>query len=100
MSSGPPYPELKMMNTWDPNFVRVIEVYDINWDIIIRHFSYLGPDGLIHHVKQPANTTLEKLIDSCKPFGKQKVRIAFKPSTLDREEMIDKLHEHCIKTYA
>ena len=59
-------PDVQLMTEWDPTKVRIIEMYDITWDRMIRRFDYLGPDNKHHHVAQTIkgdDRTLDEMID-------------------------------------
>ena len=79
------------MTHWTPDKVRVVEFYDITWDIEIRRFSFVDTDGLTYFVVQPLTVPLEKLINSCTPWGKENAPKIFSPHDATLDEMMDKL---------
>lgn len=87
-------PDLKVMQQWDPSLVRVLENYDINLDIMVRQFDYLGPSGIIHWVMQPVTVPLDKLKSSLLPTAPTNALDHLSPHTLTADEMIDRLKKH------
>jgi hypothetical protein len=88
------------MTEWDASKVRIIEMYDINWDAIVRRFDYLGTDGRQHYTKQFVSPGMDKYVDRLGVKKRARVKREFRKNTLTLDEMVAILAKHWSENYA